>query len=66
LTGVLKELQVVVKPLADDFNLKMLQAFEVSLTAASGFWITLGLLASWRIRRDQAAGRHRRPHSPED
>jgi len=30
-----------------------LRAFEVSLTASSGFWITLGLLASWSIRRQQ-------------
>ena len=33
-----------------------LRAFEVALTASSGFWITLGLLASWSIRRRRTPG----------
>jgi hypothetical protein len=44
----------------------VLRAFEVSLTASSGFWITLGLLASWSIRRHQDAGpRHDAPAGTE-
>ena len=39
---------------AADLHNMALRAFEVALTASSGFWITLGLLASWSIRRQQA------------
>lgn len=45
----------VEKQLGDLHNMA-LRALEVALTASSGFWITLGLLASWSIRRGQASG----------
>ncbi len=40
---------------AVDAKLRSLKvrAFELALTASGGFWITLGLLASWSIRRRQ-------------
>jgi hypothetical protein len=41
-----------------DLQTLTLRAFELALTGASGFWITLGLLASWTIRRQQIAGPH--------
>jgi hypothetical protein len=40
---------------AADLHNMALRAFEVALTASSGFWITLGLLASWSIRRPRTA-----------
>ena len=51
---------------AADLHNMALRAFEVALTASSGFWITLGLLASWSIRDhapplDLARGREHTP-----
>jgi hypothetical protein len=60
LTSPLSELgKAVVHDLADLHN-AALTAFEVALTASSGFWITLGLLASWSIQREQV---QKAPHS---
>ena len=47
----LSDLKELVEHQAADLHNMALRAFEVALTASSGFWITLGLLASWSIRR---------------
>ena len=51
LRAPLDAFQNVVTRRATDLHNTALRAFEVALTASSGFWITLGLLASWSIRR---------------
>ncbi len=54
----LSQLKQAVEAEAVRLHNLVLRAFEVSLTASSGFWITLGLLASWSIRRHQGQQGH--------
>ena len=60
LSAPLSQLEDALARDAADLHNMALRAFEVSLTASSGFWITLGLLASWSIRRPSTP--HRRAH----
>ncbi len=58
----LSQLKKAVEDEAARLHSMVLRAFEVSLTASSGFWVTLGLLASWSIRRHESPGpRHDPP-----
>jgi len=58
LTEPLSQLKKAVEDETARLHNMVLRAFEVSLTASSGFWITLGLLASWSIRRHQGQRGH--------
>lgn len=53
LCAPLLKMSHTVEGLTIDLHDMALRAFEVALTASSGFWITLGLLASWSIRREK-------------
>jgi hypothetical protein len=65
--AALQQLNAGVERAVVELQRVKLWAFEVALTGSSGFWITLGLLASWSIRRQQAAGpRHGGEPLPED